>query len=404
MSNAIPSFARQPILDSNEQVFGYEFFYRDAQGSSHFEDARSATATVLANLTSRTGLTSSAADAILFINVDIGTLQSDILLTLPPERFVFELPAHTVVTTQVRELIGMLHKKGYRFAIDNATTSSAFLDEFTAVLPMIDYVKFNTMQTDMDLLPQMLNAFSGKKLVAQRVEIPEVFEAYRALGFDYFQGYFFAKLSLHHQNSLAPKHLGVVRIYNLLLSNTPMETLAREFERHNELTLQLLQYVHSTKMVNDAPNRSVRSVLEAVGTERLERWLLLLIYSKSSKSIGTEKSPWSLMAEQRIDIMYAVIEAINPLEKEHLKEQARLCALISLMEPVLNVPLATILEQIQVEEAISDALLARTGTLGFMLALSVSIEAEDFAFAQVIMRALKLNAELLPSLQALRKL
>lgn len=404
MINASNYFARQPILDRDQEIVGYEFFYRNAEGESVISDPRSATASVLVNLVNQMGLHNSAADAKLFINIDTAILPSDILLSLPPERFVFEIPATSTITTKERELLAYLYDKGYRFAIDNATTNDGYLQEFTTVMPFISYVKFDTTATDIEALPQILPHFTGKKLIAQRVEIPEVFEAYRDMGFDCFQGYFFANLHLISHNRVDPKHMGVIRIYNMLISDTPMEQIAREFRHHNELSLQFLQYLNSIGHRTATPTGSMEELLQTIDPKQLEQWLMMIIYSKSGRTVATEKSPYSLMIEQCIDIMNTLIIALNPLNKETLHDQARLCAFISMMESVFNVPMAALLKQIHVHPQVEEALLAHSGTLGRIFALALAVEKEDAAGAQVLLRALKLPKELLERLYSLKRI
>lgn len=404
MDNSSNFFARQPILDRNKEIFAYEFFYRDKQGKNNIQDPRSATASVLVNLVNQFGLKSSAADAKLFINTDPAILQSDILLSLPPERFVFELPAETRITTKERELLSQFYNKGYRFAIDNASTNEVFMHNFESVMEYITYIKFDTTATDMDALPALLKPLAGKKLVAQRVEIPEVFEAYRELGFDYFQGYFFAKIHLVQHNRIDPKHLGVIRIYNLLISDTPIDQIADEFKRHNELSMQFLQYVNSTGIDNSVPHRSLPELLSKVGSKRVEQWLMMIIYSKSAKMIDAQKSPFSLLIEQRIDIMNEIIKALQLPDIDKMFEEARLCVFLSLMETVLNVPMASLLQQIQVSDDVEEALISRSGILGRVFALTQAIENDEYASIQVLLKTLQLNQGLLETLKTCKKI
>ncbi len=397
-------YARQPISDQNQSIIGYEFFYRNDDGLIDKFDPRTATASILVGLLNQAGLHNSAADTLLFINIDSTILHSHILHSLPADRFVFEIAASEQITSVERECIQELHGKDYSFAIDNASTANNFLEKFTPILEYIEYIKFDTTATDLDQLTQMLPELKTKKLIAQKVEIPEVFEAYKELGFDFFQGYYFAKLHLIRHNRIDPKHLGVIRIYNMLIDKTPMEQVASEFEQHNELTLQLLQYINSTTQDSTLQNQSIESILEQVGAKQLEQWILMIIYSKTAKNISSKKSPHSLMVEQRIDIMNAIINAINPLEKKKMCEQARLCAFLSLMESIMNVPLATILKHINVKDNIKDALISQSGKLGRVFALTLSVENNDYASMQVLLRALKLKPDLLASLEALKKI
>ncbi len=404
MGNSSNFFARQPILNRFEEIYAYEFFFRDTDGSSTIDDPRSATASVLVNLVNQFGLHSSAADAKLFINIDPAILQSDILFSLPADRFVFELPAETKITTKERELVSLLFSKGYRFAIDNATTDESFIYNFELVLDYITYIKFDTTATDLDLLPDTLSKLTEKKLVAQRVEIPEVFEAYRDLGFDYFQGYFFANLHIIQHNRIDPKHLGVIKIYNMLISKTPFDQIAEEFKLHNELSLQFLQYVNSTGLDDSNPNRSFEELLKKIGEIRIEHWLMMIIYSKSAKMINAEKSPFSLLVEQRIDIMNAIIKALYRPDAKKMHEEARLCVFISMMETVLNVPMISLLQQIQVSGNVEEALMARSGILGRVFALTIAIENDEYASIQVLMKTLHLDHSLLETFKQYKKI
>ncbi len=404
MNNATPFFARQPILDRDKQIYGYEFFYRNREGKSVIDDPRSATAAVLVSLVNQVGLHSSTADAIAFINTDASILQSDILHSLPPERFVFELSTDALGAAGIRERLEILHTEGFRFAVDNAVADPALFHRIEPLLPHIDYVKFDTTATDIDLLPPLLDALEGKTLVAQRVEIPEVYEAYRDLGFDLFQGYFFAKLHLVQHQRIDPKHLGVLHLFDMVISGQPMSAVAEMLKQHNELALQFLQYLNSTGIAADIRTDSFESLLEKVGTERLEQWLMMIVYSKSAQMVDDSKSPFSLMIEQRVDIMGAVIKALRPADEARMCEQARLSAFISMMETVLNVPMASILQQLKVDEAIEHALLSHSGELGRIFALALAVEKDDYAAAQVLIKSLGLSQDILPKLRHLRKL
>jgi len=83
--------ARQPILNIEENIIGYEFFYRNTYGECVIDDPRHATASVLINLLNQIGSAYSFGETLAFINTDGPLLLTDILRTLPKEKFVFEL-------------------------------------------------------------------------------------------------------------------------------------------------------------------------------------------------------------------------------------------------------------------------------------------------------------------------
>ncbi len=385
--------ARQPILNDAKEIFGYEFYYRNDDGSSSFESPRFATSSVLVSLLNQVGLQKSVGDAKAFINVSSDILLTDIIPTLPKDRFVFELSESIIITQKERDSLKKFHAAGYCFALDNATVNETYIDNFSSVFPYVTYVKIDTTKTDIELLINNLDLFKNMQLIAQKVEIPEVYEAYRDLGFTFFQGYFFAKPNIILHNRLDPKHLGIIRIFNQLLSDRPIEEISAEFEHHNELSMQLLQFLNSTLLLKDQDISSIRQSIEMVGKKKLLQWMLMIIYSKSGQDITTSKSPLSLLAQKRIDIMHSILEKIHPYEydHEHLKEQARFTALLSLLESIFNVPMALILKTLNIDKTIEDALLYHSGELGHIYAIALSMEKNDYATSQVLLKAYDLT-------------
>jgi len=385
--------ARQPILDTEKHVYAYEIFYRNEDGNADFSDPRLATSSVLVNLLNQVGLQSSVGNAKAFVNVGANILLTDIVYSLPCDKFVFELNEDIKISHQLRDVIKALFDLGYHFALDNATCSEAFIQNFSQVMPYIEYVKFDTTMTDIEHLTNHLDLFKDKKLIAQKVEIPEVYEAYKEIGFHYFQGYFFAKPHLIQHNRIDPKHKGVIRIFNMLQTDAPMKQITDEFEKHNELTLQLLQFLNSTSMFNMKDSSSIADVINLVGKAKLLQWLLLIIYSKSGKDIKSTKSPLSLLAQHRVDIMLGILQKLGTDKYNRYVEEVRYIAMLSLLESVFNVPLAYILQSFEVDEEVESALLSHAGISGRLLAIALSIEKADFAATQILLKSFRLTVD-----------
>ncbi|MHC3995299.1 EAL and HDOD domain-containing protein [Thiomicrolovo sp. ZZH C-3] len=397
------TFARQPIVDAEKNTFGYEFFYRNSFGESGFENARAATAALLVALLNQIGLKKAAENRLLFINIDSSLLLTDLMLAVPPMSFVFSLPADAHLGTREAEVLKKLYESGYRFALENVDTQQGLTGVYDVLLPYIDYIKIDASATDNDLLPEIVDRFKGKQLIAERIEIDEVFDAYKEKGFRYFQGFACGAPVLMEYNRVDPKHMGVVKIYNMLLDGTPMEQIAKEMRSHNELSMQLLQYLHAFSLKNPYPNRSIEEIIVKMGAERLKHWLSLIIFAKSGQTIQSDKSPLSKLMEQRIDVMHCTISCMQS-EDEQLFDSARLMALISLMEPVLGLPLKAALAGLPVEGNIEDALLLHSGRLGKIFGLALALEKDDSASIRLLMDELGLEPEILPTLKNMIKM
>lgn len=385
MTNQI-FIARQPIFDADNNIFGYELFYRNEAGNSDAENLRHATSTVLVNALNQIGLQKCVGDAKAFVNIDSGILLTDILSTLPTGLFIFELANDMVITSREVEAVAHLHRAGYEFALDNVSLSREYHKNYSDLFPYVTYAKFDTMMTDIEQLEQHVKRFDAFTLIAQKIEFSEMFESYKTLGFEYFQGNFFAQPALLQQESISPKHLGVVRIYNMLQNNEPLSQVAEELQHHNELSMQLLQFVGSTALFHGAGASSIREVLERIGEKRLQLWLLLIIFSKSGKYIANDKSVFSLNIQKRIDIMLDLVPRLGLETNKNVIEQVRFLAFLSLVDETFGIPLAAILESVEVDDAIEAALLSKYGDYGRLLSLAEEIEISNIAKIRVYLK------------------
>jgi len=386
------TMAKQPIVDLNNTTLGYEFFYRDEHGNRNFTDPRFATSSVLVNILNQVGVDNSIGDAKAFINISGDILLTDILYNLPKEHFVFELAADIHMGNKEIANLEQLHKSGYVFALDNARFDENYLGNFGPVFDYIRYVKFDTVQTDIESLEKKLHLFDKKILIAQKIEFQEVFDAYKALGFHYFQGYFIADIHTTEQKRIDPKHLGLIRIFNMIQSDYQMEDIAKEFEKHNELTMQLLQYVKSIPNFDLTGSPSMQEIITRVGPVKLVQWLMMIIYSRSSKNVESSKSSYSIMIQNRIDTMLGLLDKLHN-EEPKIREQARLVALLSLLDNVFDVEITKTLQAFDLDEDVEGALIGREGLLGNLLAIAVSIENGNFATMQEQLEKLGLKVE-----------
>ncbi len=392
MSNKL-TMAKQPIVDLNNTTIGYEFFYRDDEGNRSFTDPRFATSSVLVNILNQVGVDNSIGDAKAFINISGDILLTDILYNLPKDIFVFELAADIHMGKKEIANLEQLHKKGYVFALDNARFEENYIGNFGPVLAYVDYVKFDTVQTDIETLQNNISIYKDKKLIAQKIEFQEVFDEYKRLDFDYFQGYFIAEIHTTEQNRLDPKHLGVIRIFNMLQSDYQIDDIAKEFEKHNELTLQLLQYVKSIPDFDLSGSPSIQEIITRVGEVKLMQWLMMIIYSRSSKKIETEKSSYSIMIQNRIDTMMGILSKLDAVGGSKILEQAHLVALLSLLDNVFDVEVEQTLKSFDLDPEVEDALLQKEGMLGNLLRIAIAIEEGNFATMQELLSTLELEVE-----------
>ena len=380
------NLARQPIMNRQETILGYEFFYRDTDGKCSIDDARHATSCVLVNLLNQIGIAASFGDTLAFINTDGPLLLTDIIRTLPKEKIIFELTSSMRHTAQVHEAIRYYHSLGYRFALDNASLHPDYLQAFGPLFPYIEFAKFDVTQTDSEQFQYLPNPFGKMSLIAYKIEFHEILEAYEEFGFDYFQGFYFAKSHLITHCRIDPKYVDVLALFSLLQTETSIEEIYNAFQRESALSLQLIQFLTSTHPQYIRGATSIQEMIERMGKNTLSQWLLLIIYSKSGTMSMDDANQYTTFAQQRIDLMLKLLHLASPKPSQKLIEEARLIALLSLLEEIMNIPLENTLYNIKPSSEVKDALINSSGLLGRIYAAVLKLEIGDVITAALLLK------------------
>ena len=184
--------ARQPILDRREDLVAYELLFRHAAvGPADVVDDLAATAAVIEHSTAL-GLQNVIGSALGFVNVDEAVLMSEIVEFLPADKVVLEILETVVASAALITRVAELAAMGYTFALDDVVTHSEHL---AGLLPHVKIIKIEVTGMATTQLQALSHAFktAGKILLAEKVETVGEFEICMTLGFDYFQGYYFAR-------------------------------------------------------------------------------------------------------------------------------------------------------------------------------------------------------------------
>lgn len=378
--------ARQPIMSHQETILGYEFFYRDHEGNCNFDDPRHATSSVLVNLLNQIGTASSFGDTLAFVNTDGPLLLTDIIRALPKEKIIFELSSSIRHTAQVHEAIRYYHSLGYRFALDNASFHPQYLQDFGPIFPYMEFAKFDVTQTDNEQFMYLPNPYGKMTLIAYKIEFLEMLEAYSQLGFNYFQGFYFAKSNLITHSRVDPKYMDLLSLFSLLQTDASIDEIYDLFQRESSLSLQLIQFLTSTHPEYLYSATSIKEMIERMGKNNLTQWLLLIIYSKSGTMSTDAANTYSVYAHERVATMLKLLYLTSSNPTQKLIEEARLVALLSLLEKLMNIPLENTLQGLNPSNDIKDALISNSGLLGRIYAAVLKLEDGDSVTAALLLK------------------
>jgi c-di-GMP phosphodiesterase len=355
--------ARQPIIDANNVTFGYELLHRDGEGKAvdYSLTHRTMSAQVMLSVFNLIGRERTVGKALAFLNIAPEFLLTDIIEALPAAKCVFEIAAVRSLRQNETAKIKYFYEKGYRFALDNFIVSDDSIAVFSNILPYITYIKIDVQNSDVEYVATHTEALKKEHvLIAQKVETVEEFSAYRDMGFEYFQGYYIKHpLPVKHYR-LEPKHFGMTRLYKML-ETAPFSEFAREFERHNELTIQFFQYLISSGIKQYDATHSVRDLISDVGKEVMMRWFMLIVYAKGSSDVTVIKGKFSRFFEERIDLMQTIVSNIHSADPDHRRDELRLLAIFSTLIDVYQIPFDALMGSFKVSKNLELWLVGKKG-------------------------------------------
>jgi EAL and modified HD-GYP domain-containing signal transduction protein len=369
--------ARQPIVDVNKELVGFELLFRATEvNAADATDNVFATSTVIANAFTEIGLDQVIGSVDGYLNVDADFLFSEMIEALPASRIVLELLETTIADEQTIARVDELRKRKYRVAIDDFIGN---FDDFDSLLPSVDLVKIDFEKLDELLVPMIVELLGKHKvtLLAEKVETPEQFRQAKDLGIKLFQGYHFARPEMLSAKRSKPAKLALLRLLALAMDDAETKDIEEEFKHHPSLTVNLLRLVNSAALVRRQVVTSLRHALVLLGRRQLRVWLQLLLYT-SDRQNQSLNSPLLQLAATRGKLMEQ-LAARDGGTQSALKDLAFMTGILSLMDVVLEMPLTDILKELNVPVPVEAALLRREGALGSMLALTEQIEQADSA-------------------------
>lgn len=366
---------RQPIMDRANQVVAYELLFRASRQATgaNVVFGLSATAEVITHAFTHMGAANVLGQHRGFINVDEELLLSEMLEFLPKDRVVLEILEGVSITPEVVERCAQLKAMGFQLALDDFTFNERYLPLF----PLVEVVKLDLKLQNFTQLEQCVRKLRAwpVKLLAEKIDSPEDADRCREMGFDYFQGYYFAKPVTLAGRKASPAQIAMLRLLGMVLGDTEAEAIEQEIKRDPHLTINLLRLVNSVGSGLPRKISSLADALMILGRKQLQRWLQLLLFTRSQDGNGTQ-SPLFNLAATRGRLMELLVGGLWPNERA-LPDQGFVVGILSLADVLLGMSMAEVAGEINLPEASAAALVERKGNLGYLLRLAISLESNQ---------------------------
>jgi len=385
---------RQPILDRNEDIFGYEFLFRKTSKdeTAVFLDSVTATSRVLMNIFQNFDLRSLTGNKYAFVNIDEDIVDQDVLDVLPKDKLVLEIVETTNVTKPFVEKIAQYHRDGYRFALDDFVLSKQYFAMFMPLFPYVEFLKVDMHENCIPKIEKVEKIFQGRHmmLLAEKVETREDFQFCMDGGFELFQGFFFDKPEIIKGKNIEPSKSAILRILSLLSSRADIDEIEMEFRLQPELSLKLLKLLNTCSYCLRHEITSIRHALMLIGRETMRKWLTMLLYAGSGgEGVRSALLETALLKAHTLELITIKVYG----EKYSRRADAFFIGLLSFLDVILKISKEDLLDSVMASELIREAILKREGEIGSLLAIMDSADDSENDFVKSYLEKFKLTEE-----------
>ena len=381
--------ARQPIFDTKGRVYAYELLFRsglhnyfDCDDQDHAAASVIANSNLLFNLDEMTGGTKA------FINCTRTVLLEDLMTTLPRQQAVVEVledvePDEAIITACQR-----LKKQGYILALDDFV----YHKNFEPLLELADIIKVDFLLSDVEEQERLAKTMipRGIKMLAEKVETHEVYEHAKNMGYQLFQGYFFAKPVIISRKDIPTNKVQFLRILkDIHAQEVDFKKLALTIQSEVSLSYKLLKLINSAAFALRHKVTSILQALSLLGLREIRSWVSLLSIASMADDKPAELVVSSLIRARLCE------QLAQPCKMGDRQSDMFLMGLFSLLDVIMSRPIDEILHEITVEEDVMGALTSEPGTLRSILDLVIATEKGEWEKVSSLALELRIEEEFL---------
>ncbi len=387
-----------PLFDGNMKVCAYSIFaQRDnnflnpgAEGIGRLDGAAQIPGLELVD---SVGAGTLAADQEIFVELNNINVFTDIssLCEAPHEKIVLLLDPSVTPDENYVGRLSDLKIEGYKLAIRKLEIKQ--FEPYREILRLMDYIlldhhKINISQAKIyfgKLFPKI-------KLCAVNVNSQEDYDKLTADGgYHLYEGEFFRMPVVESDKEVAPLKATYIELLNVVNSPDFDLTDAADVIGHDTaLVLSLLEMVNH--MTRNSEITSVRHAAAMLGQRELKRWINTAV----TKELCADK-PSEITRLSLIRAKFA--ENLAPLyELAGLSSELFLMGLFSILDIMLDKPMAEALQTVKVSKNIEEALISGKGELAIVL--NFIREYEDASWHEVSRLLVLQNLDMEPVYQA----
>jgi c-di-GMP-related signal transduction protein len=374
---------REPLIDPRQKVIGYHLaLHHDALQASTEAELESLLGVLASELNDaeRGWL---LGDKVLFLDAVPALLSTDALHAMPPAYTVLCLPSRDLADPITLAAVQAVRAGGIGISLRYCP-----LDPPNQVtLDNVNYVEVRFSSIDVAAQARMYATLKQSSLhvVGHDVTTWADFDACAALGLNVFVG----KLHLtprpgSHVGAMNPAQHAIVRVMQMVRQNADIEKIESVLKRDPAMSYKLLRFINSAGFSHGGEISSLRQALVLLGYAPLYRWMTLLLATANSNAYTPVLMETAIVRARLAELLG--LAALGKVAADDLF----VAGMFSVMDRLLGLPMAQVLDTIGLSDELTAALLSRGGIYGPYLALAEACEL-DSNLAGALASALKIS-------------
>src|SRR4051794_8218065 len=354
-------FARQPILDVQGRLAGYELLYR-GEGS---ESPHAATSRVAASALSDLGLRSATGGAPAFINVTTEFLLAMDPLPFGPEGVVLEIAADRVPDGPLLERLSRLRQHGYVLALDGYAGQPG-------ADPLLDFATLAKVESR-DVGPSSLTVLvaqlrgRGIKPIANGIDSHTDHDRCVDAGFELFQVDFVCRPREIVGHNVPTASISALRLAaGISAGDQGVDELEKAISLDPGLSLRLLRFVNSAAFSLRHEIKSIRQAIALLGPRTVRQWAMLLLLS----GIDEKRGPLLITALSRGRTCEAIARRLGADDADAYF----FTGMLSVVDALLDLPMDEAVRDLPLADDVVAALVQRAGGKGRTLTMAEACE------------------------------
>ncbi len=381
--------ARQPVFDTTSRIAGYELLFRGdgTATAAGGVDSNTMSARVITNAFLGIGIKELTGGVPAYVNFTRSQLVNGTYELFDRDAVVIELletvQADDVTVAVCRRMVDA----GYTLALDDFVYDRSF----HPLLELASIVKVDVLDrpdADVQRVLDQVRPFKVR-LLAERVETEAVHARCKAMGFELFQGYFYARPEMMTKEDIEAGQMAILRLLNLLRdANATDDQLDLAFRGDPGLCYKLLRIVNSAASGRSGVE-SIPHAIRLIGRVALHRWLAVIL-AGSFAARGGATSELAFVALARARLCELMAQAAG---NKAASNAMFMTGLFSMMDALMRAPMAMVLSRVAVAPEVRSALLTRTGAQAPALLLAEAYEKGDFDVASSLAGTVGVGAD-----------